>query len=394
MKKLIYVVLITCNIGVAQQSFYSVTAGNGNGLRFWNDDSYKIHMGTGSEYFFGPVQDYSIKMNMNGGTPNRGWTWGVAGQTPVVAISAIGNMQIAGSFNASGSVGVGTATPRGQLDVAGIGDIYLSNNPIAGTGQSIYLPGHVYLAPFSGTDWTFLQARRSNDSGSTNLMLRTWNAGALTDAIAITSIGRVGIGTASPQLKLHVKGGGIMSTDPSFESISVKMDGNSVPALRFTRWTGVSSHQHNAFIGQFSNSALGEYSFAIGTGFSAAGDQNFNNNIITATLAGNVGIGTPDPKGFKLAVEGKIWAKEVQVALTNPGPDYVFEKDYKLLSLEETKAYIDANKHLPEVPSAKEMEKNGVQLGEMNMLLLKKVEELTLYIIEQEKRIQKLENKN
>jgi hypothetical protein len=58
------------------------------------------------------------------------------------------------------------------------------------------------------------------------------------------------------------------------------------------------------------------------------------------------------------------------------------------MSLEETKAYIDANKHLPEVPSAKEMEKNGVQLGEMNMLLLKKVEELTLHLIEQNKKLQ------
>jgi len=60
------------------------------------------------------------------------------------------------------------------------------------------------------------------------------------------------------------------------------------------------------------------------------------------------------------------------------------------MSLEETKAYIDANKHLPEVPSAKEMEKNGVQLGEMNLLLLKKVEELTLHLIEQEEQIKKL----
>jgi hypothetical protein len=58
------------------------------------------------------------------------------------------------------------------------------------------------------------------------------------------------------------------------------------------------------------------------------------------------------------------------------------------MSLEETKAYIDANKHLPEVPSAKEMEKNGLQLGEMNMLLLKKVEELTLHLIEQNKKLQ------
>jgi hypothetical protein len=99
-----------------------------------------------------------------------------------------------------------------------------------------------------------------------------------------------------------------------------------------------------------------------------------------------VGIGTTQTDA-KLTVNGTVHTKEVKVDLNVPGPDYVFEKDYPLMSLEETKAYIDANKHLPEVPSAKEMEKNGVQLGEMNMLLLKKVEELTLYSIEQNQKL-------
>jgi hypothetical protein len=73
-------------------------------------------------------------------------------------------------------------------------------------------------------------------------------------------------------------------------------------------------------------------------------------------------------------------------------PDYVFEKSYSLPSLEEVKSYIDQNKHLPEVPSAKEMESNGVNLGEMNMLLLKKIEELTLYVIEQNKKLLQQQN--
>jgi len=80
----------------------------------------------------------------------------------------------------------------------------------------------------------------------------------------------------------------------------------------------------------------------------------------------------------------------VRVDLSVPGPDYVFERNYKLPTLEEIKFYIDRNKHLPEVPSASEMEKNGIPLGEMNMLLLKKVEELTLYVIEQNKNNQDL----
>ena len=83
----------------------------------------------------------------------------------------------------------------------------------------------------------------------------------------------------------------------------------------------------------------------------------------------------------------------------SPWPDYVFEPEYNLLSLEETEAFIKKHQHLPELPSAKEIEANGVQLGEMNRLLLQKIEELTLHLIEQQKlnkeliqRIEKIEN--
>ena len=75
-------------------------------------------------------------------------------------------------------------------------------------------------------------------------------------------------------------------------------------------------------------------------------------------------------------------------------PDYVFEEDYTLRPLSEVEAFIAANNHLPDVPSQTEIETNGAELGEMNRILLQKIEELTLYIIEQDKRIQELENKN
>ncbi len=105
-----------------------------------------------------------------------------------------------------------------------------------------------------------------------------------------------------------------------------------------------------------------------------------------------VGIGTSDPQS-KLAVEGTIRAKEIKVMEVIGAPDYVFEADYKLRTLEATKAYIEENKHLPEIPSAAEMEANGIDLGDMNMRLLKKIEELTLYQIELLERIEKLESK-
>ena len=88
-----------------------------------------------------------------------------------------------------------------------------------------------------------------------------------------------------------------------------------------------------------------------------------------------------------LAVNGSINAKEILVTETVPGSDYVFEEDYVLMPLSELEKYVNEQKHLPEVMSAKEFVENGYNLGEMDDVLLRKVEELTLYIIQQQKEI-------
>ena len=118
---------------------------------------------------------------------------------------------------------------------------------------------------------------------------------------------------------------------------------------------------------------------------------NTNNDIYYDS--GNVGIGITTPDS-KLVVDGKIKCEEIKVEIiAGTGPDYVFEPEYKLRTLQETKEYIAQHKHLPEIPSAREMEVAGVDLGEMNMKLLKKVEELTLYQIELLERLEKAEKK-
>ena len=104
----------------------------------------------------------------------------------------------------------------------------------------------------------------------------------------------------------------------------------------------------------------------------------------------NVGIGTNSPDS-KLTVKGKIHAEEVKIDLSVPGADYVFEEGYKLMSLQDIQQFIKEHGHLPNVPSAKDMEENGVELGVMNMKLLEKIEELTLYIILQKKDIDKVQ---
>jgi hypothetical protein len=108
---------------------------------------------------------------------------------------------------------------------------------------------------------------------------------------------------------------------------------------------------------------------------------------------GNMGIGTTQPDQ-KLTVNGTIHSKEVKVDTSILVPDYVFEPAYKLPQLSELKTYLDANHHLPEIPSAAEMEKNGINLSEMNLKLLKKVEELTLYMIDKDTQIESLKKTN
>jgi len=106
---------------------------------------------------------------------------------------------------------------------------------------------------------------------------------------------------------------------------------------------------------------------------------------IKALANGNVGIGTANPQD-KLTVAGNIGAREIKVS-TNAGADFVFEPDYKLTDLNELEKFVKTNKHLPEIPTAKQMVDNGVNIGELNIKLLQKVEELTLHLIEKEKQL-------
>ncbi|MCX6280636.1 MAG: hypothetical protein NTU51_01570 [Bacteroidetes bacterium] len=105
---------------------------------------------------------------------------------------------------------------------------------------------------------------------------------------------------------------------------------------------------------------------------------------------GSVGVGTLNTHGYKLAVNGKVICEELKVQLFNEWPDYVFNQKYKLLPLNELEQFIEKNKHLPDVPTEETIKKDGINMGEMNTILLKKIEELTKYVIEQQKQIDEL----
>lgn len=106
---------------------------------------------------------------------------------------------------------------------------------------------------------------------------------------------------------------------------------------------------------------------------------------------GYIGIGTRDPQS-KLDVRGKIIAHEVEVKIQS-GADFVFQPDYRLPPLSEVEAFIQQNKHLPEIPSEKQMQTEGLNVNEMQIKLLQKVEELTLYVIDLKKENEKLQSR-
>ena len=222
----------------------------------------------------------------------------------------------------SGNVGIGTTSPVTKLEVNGTLSMVRGNRL-------------QFLESVGGSNRAFIEGDVINQ------LLFHVGSGTGLDAVLINSSGNVGVGTTTPQARLHLK-------TPNWLS--------SLLTLEDTHYSGQAYHF------QIESDGLKiKQNTSINYQFKTGGDFIVNN--------------------------GTIHSKEVKVSLTpGSGPDYVFEPDYKLLSLEEIKNYIDQHKHLPEVPSAKEMETNGVNVSEMNMLLLKKIEELTLHVIELKKR--------
>ena len=126
-----------------------------------------------------------------------------------------------------------------------------------------------------------------------------------------------------------------------------------------------------------------------------------NANIITTDWTArdlfadrNVGIGTTETQGYRLAVAGNMIAEGVRVELQGNWPDFVFEEGFDLMDLWKVKAFITAHGHLPNIPSARQIQEEGIDLGQMNAKLLQKIEELTLYILSQDEEINALKEKN
>ena len=213
----------------------------------------------------------------------------------------------------------------------------------------------------------------------------------------------VGIGTTNPQTSLHVVGSGATYEADNSKAITgggLVIQGNiggsrSAATGAQLEFVLPANPDGTNFWGQAriitvpgtsSPGAVGKMILGtrrninkFGTGY-----QLYYGDDLIIDGAGNIGIGMINPQN-KLDVRGKIHSQSVVVDMLG-WSDYVFKKDYQLPSLQEVKAYIDQNQHLPEIPSEQQIAKEGLNLGEMNKLLMKKVEELTLYLIEKDKK--------
>jgi hypothetical protein len=348
------------------------------------------------------------------------------------------------------NVGIGTSDPKTDLHINGGSSVYtglILTNTYAGLTYTdgIHL-GIQYQSDAPGNRYGYLMIKEDIPFriGTNNF-----------EAISLTAAGNVGIGYTLPEFKLEVSGSmrmrgsgrrmvfrnsennadmgslgvlndsviSIADNNPSqisrfyFDVENAKLGIGAIPTANDGKvLVSYNSSTSNPQM-TVKESSLGDYArfeFAnngaervwhiAGQNVAGTGQTNLGNDILNIWNSGwgdlmsfrgdgRIGVWTLTPAiGYALSVNGKIVCEELKVQLSESWPDYVFGNDYKLSSLKQVENFIKLNKHLPNIPSAAEIEKNGLSIGEMQKKMMEKIEELTLYIIQQQKEIESLKS--
>ncbi len=297
--------------------------------------------------------------------------------TAVTAISATAQ----NSFPSTGNAGVGTTSPVNILNIIANSQNY--ENPQYTSGLRINDIGNSTALLFG------VAADKNNGYIQTVQPTVSWITRSL---IFQPYGGNVGIGTKSPHRKLDIGVGGEITF------------GNDVVSHTTS---GIYWHSDDHYgIYRTSGSWAGEnyqqlrLQFDTGIQLAAGPDVNigYGKSYVEVlsgkglmVSSGNVGIGTTDTKGYKLAVAGSAVAESMTIKLRAQWADYVFKPSYKLPELKQVEKFIAINGHLPEMPSEAEVKQKGVDVGEMLRIQTKKIEELTLYLLQQQARMNRLE---
>ena len=372
--------------GSGQNSALRLRAGN-TGNYFGNNQLLLSYAG-------GLGYSHAIKSRHNAGANSLNaidfYTWQLSD-----GINGTGSLHTM-SLN-GGKVGIGIPDPTATLDVHS-GDansitMNLKANMVEVNGGSLSRHQDIQFQASGTVGHAAIRhyANAWQNARSELAFLVNDNSG-LKEVLRLNYEGNVGIGTNQPAAKLDIKqsagGTGNHSGLRIRAGNTGNYSGNHQILLSYAGGSGYSHSirtRHNG--GATDLNAIDFYTWQPSDQISDAG------SLHTMSLnGGKVGIGVINPNE-KLEVNGTIRSKKVLVE-ASPWPDYVFESDYDLMSLKEVEGFIMSNKHLPDVPSAKVVEQDGLDLGSMDATLLKKVEELTLYLIEVNKKVEKLQEEN
>ncbi len=308
------------------------------------------------------------------------------------------------TINTSGQVGIGTTSPSHLLHING-GNLFVESNT-----------GLIRLGNQGTNEWQM----GTTSGGADMRWYTTTNGGGVTTARHYFSQnGNIGIGGFSgaglPQGRIDVIGAGTTSSTNTMllrnsngdTLLRMRDDGRMGIGYNGTTYgrqinlggTGINFYTANEV-------AFGGAVFPTDTSLILWSNSNSNNYLVFQPSWGNVGIGsyTPNAKlhlngamligsnsinpatGYELSVDGEVIAEVFTTLNSTNWPDYVFENDYQLMPLSHLEKYVKEQKHLPKIPDAPNIEKNGINLGEMVTKLTEKIEELTLYIIDLDKK--------
>ncbi|MEO6254645.1 MAG: hypothetical protein ABIO79_15140 [Ferruginibacter sp.] len=352
--------------------------------RMWIDENGKVGIGTSTPSGPLTIDGSNPWIEMRTGGVYKGYLW-ASGSDMRLGTSldnTTGNLALQTKLltrmliDENGKVGIGTSTPVSALTVN-------AANPIVQLQNNNVDMGFVQLVD----DDIKIGTNTANDFG--NFIVRTNGA----DRLTVSSSGKVGIGTIATNYLFDVNGYSRFSDHMWLEgnlySKNIEISQfNLTPSIQLKRTDNLIT---TGSLTIDDNSHLKLSKTFNGGGIIIDANTTSGTKRFYASKGNHFNFGTGlTPTGYTVSVEGKVIATDFTTSAIVNWPDYVFADKYKLKPLAEVRKFINENKHLPNIPSAAEVEKNGIQLGDMSKKLMEKVEELTLYILQLQDQIDDL----